>query len=137
MKNIHSSNFRYWYRTQLSPKTARIYPEITRLWKFHSIAYKCSLDLYASRSQWKLNKVDHYVVNPGLMTVKLLLILLAGIYLSLPCYSQNSYTASDKILGIPAKFAGKVNSRITSIEGRLKMNTIKSIPLLVPYPFTM
>jgi hypothetical protein len=64
------------------------------------------------------------------MTVKLLLILLAGIYLSLPCYSQNSYTASDKILGIPAKFAGKVNSRITSIEGKLEKQAARYLARL-------
>jgi hypothetical protein len=64
------------------------------------------------------------------MTIKLLLILLAGICLSLSCYSQDSRRESDNILGIPAKFAAKANSRIASIEGKLEKQAARYLARL-------
>lgn len=64
------------------------------------------------------------------MTVKLLLIPLVGICLSLSCYSQSSHTESENIIGFPAKFVGKVNNRIASIEGKLEKQAARYLARL-------
>src|SRR5688572_9656179 len=57
------------------------------------------------------------------MTLKLPLILLAGMAMHIPCRSQDSHTPTDKIVGFPVAFVRKVNDRLASLDANLDRQT--------------